>query len=148
MTPNADEPEVIFFQPIDEGFVKITDSWGFDVSSRMLRRFDRGSLVIWRKGFTIWLNSYSAEDVSIEIRKKKIVDTMSPGNLDFEQVSNNGLHKIRYRLEEDMGDQREASSYLFGLTENEEVHIAVYYDDPSDKVDVEKIWNSLQCGAN
>lgn len=139
------KPGVIFMYPVNEGTVQITKSWSFDASTLMMRRYDRGSLVIWRPGFTIWLNTYSAGNLPNDARVGKILETMSPENENLLQVTQDGVSKIRYHLEENVDGQLQKSFYIFGIAGNQDIHLTIYYDDPSHKIEVEKIWNSLVC---
>ena len=74
-TKGVEKPSVVFMYPVDSGRVAITKAWGFDVASRMLRRLDESSLVIWRPGFTIWLNAYSPNDPDVagRVDRKSVV---------------------------------------------------------------------------
>ena len=144
ITEGLIEPEVIFMPPIDKGFVKVTNNWSFNVSSRMLKRFDKGSLVIWRPGFTIWLDSYDTNDSGVSARVESILDTISPKKIDFINVSQNGMQKIRYRLKEATDGKKQDAIYLFAVTESHEIRMAVYFDNQQDISEIVKIWDTLQ----
>jgi hypothetical protein len=145
ISKDVSKPDVIFFYPLNEGIAQITESWSFEISTRMLRRYDKGSLVIWRPGFTIWLNAYSPNNIAIEERAEKILETMSSDNQDLLKETKNGIQKIRYRLVEEIEGIKQSSAYIFGLTDNQEIHITIYYDDPKHMVGIEQIWDTLRC---
>ncbi len=145
ITKNIEKPSVVFLQPIVEGKVFVTKNWGFDVSSRMLRRVDDGSLVIWKPEFTIWLNAYASNERSIEERVKSIVEKRSDAAYDFQQVNENGLLKVRYQLIEKTDNEEQASAYIFGFTENHEIHISIYYDSDKHLAEIDNIWKTLRC---
>ena len=144
ITPDIQKPDVIFFHPVDDGIIQVTKGWSFNVSARMLRRFEKGSLVVWRPGFTILIESYSPSELKIDERLIKITNTISPDNEGFEQKREDGIQKLRYRLQEETDGKKQSSAYIFGLTTNQEIHMSIYYDDPSDLVEIEKIWSTLQ----
>ena len=73
ISKDVEKPDVIFFYPVEKGHVQVTQSWGFSIAHNMLRRFDHGSLVIWRPGFTIWLEAYGSSGMSAEESMDRIV---------------------------------------------------------------------------
>ena len=141
--PKINKPEVIFFYPVDEGTVQIINNWSFNVSTRMLRRYDKGSLVIWRPGLTIWLETYSSNDISIKSRVEKILRPASPERYDLKEVHQDEMSKIRYRLDECIEGKKQSSAYIFGFTDTQEINISIYFDDQESIVEVDKIWNTL-----
>jgi len=65
---NVEKPNIIFLQPVDSGPVTIGDCWTFDIASRMTRRIEDDSIVIWRPGFTIWIDIYTTH---VRTRKER-----------------------------------------------------------------------------
>lgn len=145
ITPEVKEPEILFLPPVDKGNINITNEWSFNVSTRMVKRVDKGSLVIWRPGFTLWIDTYKSEDKDISIREKKLLDIISPERINFESIRKDQLQKIRYELTEQSGGYVQKSAYIFGLTESQEIHITIYYDDPKSISEVDEIWNTIAC---
>ncbi len=145
ITPGINEPEVVFLPPVDKGHIKITKNWGFNISGRMLKRFDKGSLVIWRPGFTIWLDSYDTNGAGVEERINNVIKTASPDKTDFLEAQEDGVRKIRYRLQEVTGGNEQNAVYIFALTDNQEIHMTIYYDDSNDLLEIEEIWKTLEC---
>jgi hypothetical protein len=144
ITPDIEKPDVVFLHPVDVGHFQVCKNWRFDISVRMLRRSEKASLVIWRPGFTICIDSYSPSKLKIDERIKKITNTISPDKEGFEKITENGIHKLRYQLQEETDGKKQSAAYIFGLTTNQEIHMSIYYDEPSDLVEIEKIWGTLQ----
>ena len=48
--------------PVIEGRYKMTEVWGISLDQKHNRRVEKGSLVIWRPGFTIWINVWSLKE--------------------------------------------------------------------------------------
>lgn len=139
------KPEVVFLPPVDVGHIKVTKNWGFNICSHMLKRIDKGSLVIWRPGFTIWLDSYDANGVGLDERIDRVMTYISPDRTAFLESRKGGVHKIRYHLQEVEYGKEQNAVYVFALTESRELHMAIYYDNPSDLSEIEEIWKTLVC---
>ncbi len=140
---SEEEPEKIFLPPLEIGRINITKNWSFELSTHMLRRVEGGSLVLWRPGFTIWLDSFKAQS-EVEKRIKGVLDTMSPESKDLLNLSEKGFHKMRYRLDEETGLKTQAASYIFAFSEHHEIHMAIYFEDENDMSNIDNIWNSLE----
>lgn len=139
ITKEIEEPAVIFLQPVDKGVVQVTKSWQFEIVSRMVRRIEEGSFVIWKPGFTIWLNTYFSEDIPKSERLEKLIQLRSSSSYDFKQEDSDRLTKIRYQLNE----EGQESVYIFGLNEEHEIHIAIYFDSDEYFNEIDGIWNTL-----
>jgi hypothetical protein len=145
ITPEVREPDVLFLPPVEKGNINITNEWSFDVSTRMVKRIDKGSLVVWRPGFTLWIDAYKPEDKDINARERKLLDIISPERINFESIRQDQLQKIRYELTEESGEYIQKSAYISGLTESQEIHITIYYDDPKSISEIDEIWNTITC---
>jgi hypothetical protein len=148
ITPNIERPNVIFFHPVVEGKVALTKEWSIEVSACMLRRYDNGSLVIWRPGFTLWINTYTTSEISPEVRAGDILSGMSKDAQGLENDVSESLHKIRYWLEELVDNLSQRACYISGLTATEQINIAVYFDLMEECSEVDKIWKTLECTTN
>ena len=136
---NIPKPDVIFFYPADEGLVQLTPQWSIETNKFLLRRFDRGSLVLWRPEFTIWLTTYNS-DFSVEERAKNIKAIKSSESFNFEEQNISDLKILSYQLVED--DQ--ASYYIFGFCKQHDIHMSIYYDNNNFLEDINKIKTSLR----
>ena len=144
LNPDIPEPDVVFFHPVDRGLVQITADWSFEVLERMCRRYDDGSLVIWKPGFTIWMNSYSIDDDPKEKIIDNIIKTKSAESTDFKEVEVGGLTKLRYHLEERNGPEVQCSYYFFGITNDNYLQMSLYYDSDEELEQIENIWETLK----
>lgn len=144
ISANPEQPDVVFLHPVDQGHFQVTRSWGFNVSGRMLRRFDNGSIVIWRPGFTIWLETYTSSKRTAEENLSEMIERISPEKQQFEKQSSNGIHKARYFLKEEADGKYQDSAYIFGYCESEGINLSIYFDDPQHVSEIEKIWNTLE----
>ena len=144
ITENVERPSVVFLQPIVGGKVTVAKNWSFEVSTRMLRRVDEGSLVIWKPEFTIWLDVYSSNERSVEERLNGVVERRSEDAFDFQQEDANGIIKVRYYLIEKNDGEKQASAYIFGFVEKHEIHISIYYDSEEHLEEINNIWKTMK----
>tara|TARA_B100000745_G_scaffold300260_1_gene253548 strand:- start:1236 stop:1994 length:759 start_codon:yes stop_codon:yes gene_type:complete len=145
ISENTESPDIVFMLPVEKGHVNITEFWEFSVNSYMLRRFDNGSLVIWRPGFTIWLTSYTPDNPNYNDRASDLVTRASPNKTDLERIESDGLIKVRYFLDEEVNGELQSSAYIYGFTECQEIHIAIYFDGPKHRSEIDNVWSSLAC---
>lgn len=138
-------PPITFLLPALPGCVRATPSWSFEASSRLLRRVEEGSLVLWRPNFTIWLNDYSDSlSTTPEKRLARIRTNISYSSRSHEYSSDGGIVRFRYFLSEECetGSPQQAC-YLFALTDTEELHLSIYYDDPNLEPEISRIWSTV-----
>lgn len=140
---NVEKPNIIFLQPVDSGPVTIGDCWTFDIASRMTRRIEDDSIVIWRPGFTIWIDIYTTH---VRTRKERfeLINEIKPDlAYDIKQEEANGLLKLRYRYDKEEFVNKQPSICVFGLTDRDEIHMTVYFDSDVYLNEIEQIWNTL-----
>ncbi|MEM9552827.1 MAG: DUF2185 domain-containing protein [Acidobacteriota bacterium] len=139
-------PPVQLLAAAKPGWVQLTESWGFDISSRLLRRLENGSQVLWRPGLTIWIDVYRDETVRpAEERLEQILRDVAPQHYAQEVVRDGGDLRFRYRLEEEGDDgSRRSACYCFALSDQEELHIAFFFESDELPSDVERIWSSIR----
>ncbi len=138
-------PHISFLPPVTAGSFHVSESWSFMLSSRMLRRVEEGCLVLWHPGLTIWLSAYTdGQFHAAEDRLARIRTNISPFSRAPEQTNEGGLVKFRYFLSEtsETGNEQ-ACCYCFALTDNEELHLAVYYDGPDFEPEIDQIWATI-----
>jgi hypothetical protein len=71
---------------------------------------------------------------------------MSADALDLEELSDDNVMRLAYRLNEESGDQRVAAFYGFVVGTNGHIQIAIYFDDENDKDLAREIWLSVTEG--
>jgi hypothetical protein len=142
-SPDTEEPEIILLPPVVAGTVLVPQRWRFDICGRMFRRIDGGSLVLWRPGLTLWMDVYTANNQGVEERVEGILSLKSEKAENLERRDEQGLVKMRYSLTETIADKELKGVYLFGFTEEEELHLAAYYTSENDRKEIETIWETL-----
>lgn len=138
---NIEPPKVILMHPAKAGVFHITDKWSVELSEDMFRRFDNGSLVIWKAGVTIFINCFSC-DSSEEMEEKltQIVEKRSPHSSDLIEEEVGGLHTYQYNLVED----GQPSLNLIAGGDGEVIIMAAYYDEEAALNEIETIRDSLK----
>lgn len=136
---NAEKPDVVFMYPAEKGFVQVTKYFGFEVKTRLLKRFDRGSLVLWKPEFTIWLTAYDVHDKSIQTQKEDALKLMSAEATDIRWGTITEGEKLFYLLEETEEGGIQKSANIKVWSETESVFMSIYYDSDEFLQDIELI---------
>lgn len=142
-SPDPEEPEIILLPPVVAGTVLVPQRWRFDIRGRMFRRIDGGSLVLWRPGLTLWLDVYTANHQTMDERIRGILSIKNEKATDLIRRDEEEMVKMRYSLTETVADKELHGVYVFGFTEEEELHLAAYYTSEADRKEIEIIWETL-----
>ena len=139
---SADAPKF----PMVKGRYQMTDNWSIELKDEYKKRFEDGSLVLWRPGITSWIVVYNAkpgktrEDAlkwrKQESDKKKVQE--------FETSDAKYLRYAYLVFEKTEHDERWALySFTFGK-DSGHVMMATYFDDKKDLEKAKQLWMSLQ----
>lgn len=113
--------------------VELAGKWSVHLPEIFRMRDEEDGIVLWRPGFTAWVNVFDNEiEESIELRKAFVVGTADPDKSDPRESSDNGIVRYSYRLKEESDDQRAAALYAFSFAENGHLQIAFYFDSEDD----------------
>jgi hypothetical protein len=117
--------------PVVEGTYALTKSWTIDLPpGRFKRRFEDGSLVLWRRGVTAWLNVWERDPHEPAAKRlAEIRAEASPRRFDAREEEVAGFLLFSYRLKEDLPV---AGFYAYAVGRSAYVQIAVYIDEESD----------------
>ena len=131
--------------PVVEGKYRMTKRWSITLPGKFNRRIENGDLVIWRPGFTIWVSALNNDkSESKEDRLARLREDVSPDALDVEDVSEEGVLRLRYRLNEESEDRRVAAFYGFVVGVNGHIQLGIYFDDEGDVEKAKQIWLSVK----
>jgi hypothetical protein len=131
--------------PVVSGSYQMTKDWTIVLPGQFNRRFEEGSMVLWRPGLTIWVNVWNNDHNQTRAdRLARIKSKHAPEATDLEEAEEEGLTRFCYRLKEESEDDRVAAFYGFAFGENGEVLISVYFDDESDIAVARSVWLSLR----
>ena len=131
--------------PVVEGKYQMTKRWSITLPGKFNRRVEDGDLVIWRPSFTIWVSALNNDkNESKEDRLARLRKDVSPDALDVEDVSEEGVLRLRYRLHETSEDRRVAAFYGFVVGVNGHIQLGIYFDDESDLEKAKQIWLSVK----
>ena len=87
--------------PVVGGTMKVTNEWSLELPEKFNRRFEDGSMVIWRPEFTIWIsvweneNKKSPYDQLDYIRADKSKDAF-----DITEMKSADIYRYSYRIDE------------------------------------------------
>jgi hypothetical protein len=109
------------------GTYEMTDAWSIALpSGTFKRRFEEGSLVIWRRGLTAWITAWgNPRDESAEARLAAVRARTSPEAFDPREGERDGLRWFSYRLKE---QHLAPALYGFVAEQSGHVQLAIYFD--------------------
>lgn len=113
--------------------VSITDDWSIHLPFVMNLRIDEGSLVLWRPGFTIWLDAMRNDNhLTLQHRKQHFQETADAQRYDEYEVVDGERLYYSYRLDEPSEDKRAPALYGFAFGSEGHLQIAFYFDEEED----------------
>ncbi len=130
--------------PIIEGSYQMTEDWSVTLPTPFNRRVEEGELVIWKPGFTIWINVWNNDKSESQGERLHWIQESSSTNA-FDEIieSSDSVSRYSYRLKEDSDDDREPAFYGVGTGEGGHVQIVIYFDSAGDLAEAKSIWRSL-----
>jgi hypothetical protein len=133
--------------PIVSGRYQMTREWAVTLPVQLNRRVEEGSLVLWRRGFTMWIvvwnnNRGESRSERLDWLRKET----SPEAFDDDVIHDDrGVTRYSYRLEE----QRDAgvvvhALYCFAIGANGHVQAAIYLDDEAEVDTAKRVGMSFE----
>lgn len=137
------EPEAF---PLVEGDYQMTPDWRITLPRPFRRRVERGSLVLWRPGLTVWVSAWSGpgEGDSARERLRQVQATASPARFGEIEEASGDLLRWAYRLEEPADDRRVPALYGFVLRRSSHVQLGIYFDREEDVGAAHALWRSVR----
>ena len=138
--------------PVDytlvSGDCEMTDDWSISLPGEFRRRFEDGSLVLWRPGITAWIMVWGNDHARPERdRLLQRLGRISPDAFDVVQEEALGLLRFSYRLAEDADDDRVAALYGFVFGARGDVQMGIYFDSDGDLPDAEALWRGVHAAG-
>jgi hypothetical protein len=131
--------------PVIEGHYQMTKQWSVELPEPFNRRFEEGSMVLWRPGLTLWVAVWSKnQNQTQEERLARLLQDISAQATDQEELREHGLIFLSYRLSEESEDNRRPAFYGFAIGISGQVQMGIYFDDEADLSVARKVWLSLR----
>lgn len=123
----------------------MTNEWSIFLSQPHNRRFEDGSLVIWRPGFTLWIaiwNNDNSESIDERLESRKQTKSKDA----FEEISQKTENTVTYsyRLNERREDGIVYAFYGFIFSKDSHVQIAAYFDLENEYTKAREIIDGIQ----
>lgn len=121
----------------------MTDLWSIDLGElEFRRRFEEGSLVLWRPGLTLWIDIYGyppRAEAAEHQRKVRQRQDLPPGA----RVLEAGTDRFGYVFQEvEQGQQRwSLQGWVFGP--EDQVMMACYFDREEDVELATRLWKGV-----
>ena len=130
--------------PVVDGTYQMTDEWTITLNEPHNRRIEDGSLVLWRPGFTVWVNVWGNDNnKSLMERSSWLKEDISKEAFEIEENKTNSLVRIGYRINENSPESTVYSYNGFVINNNGYVQISMYFDAENDASVAKRIFNSL-----
>ena len=123
--------------------IALTEDWSLHLPVACKMRIEDDSMVLWRPGFTIWLNAWGNDTGrSIIDLKKHFAQTASPEKFDEREFEEDGRIYYSYRLAEESDDERMPALNAFVFSQIGHLQLSFYFDDETDVELAYKIFSS------
>lgn len=130
--------------PVVVGDHELTKSWSIHLPKRFARRVEDGQLVLWRPGLTIWLSAWNNDHGATQgNRLADLKKSVSPERFAEHESQSNSLIRYTYRLRDENEDGPVESLYGYVISEDGQLELAVYFDDPQDEVEARRLVESV-----
>ena len=130
--------------PIVYGEYGLTKTWKLNLPIKLNRRVEEGSLVLWRPGFTIWIEAWNNDNnESIESRLTWIEQSASPESFELIESRKGNVVYFSYRLNEDSDDERVAALYGTVISDTGHLNVVCYFDEETDSQMALEIFKSV-----
>jgi hypothetical protein len=119
--------------PVVDGHYQVTKRWSVELPEKFNKRLEDDTLVIWRPGLTFWFSIWkNDQNQSQEERLTGLKARMSADAFDVQEVRDNLLIRLSYRLKEQSEDNRAPAFYAFVIGADGHVRMGVYFDKEAD----------------
>jgi hypothetical protein len=130
--------------PEVSGEYAMTEDWKVQLATPVRRRIEKGSLVLWRPGFTVWVNVWGAKPGEpVDQRLADLEADASPQRFDVLKEQDGGLTRFAYRLADGGTDARRPALHGFVLGPTSHVQLAIYFDDEAELPAALALWRSV-----
>lgn len=130
--------------PIVQGDHALTDMWNVHLPAPFARRIEDDSLVLWRPGLTIWLAPWLNNHNQTQSKRLATIKGMvSPEGYDARESVHGGVTHFSYRLRDDNENGPIESLNAWAISDNEQLQMSIYFDDPTDATVAQQIVDSI-----
>ena len=119
--------------PVVYGNYQMTSDWALNLPIEFNRRVEDGSLVLWRPGFTIWIDARNNDqNRTVDAQLEWLKTLISKDAFDIQESNDKDVKLLTYRLSESMGDDRVPALHCFAVSITGYVSLAIYFDKEDD----------------
>ncbi|NEO88341.1 MAG: DUF2185 domain-containing protein [Spirulina sp. SIO3F2] len=138
------EPNIRFLLPAFPGLNRLTQSWEVQIQEHLLRRIEKGELIMWRPGLTFYVTCFVSND---QDERALVADFMTDISKNAENLfveRSRSFTQIRYDLIESVEGQEQKGVYISGFSDGNVIHIAAYYDQEPERTIIQSFARSLR----
>jgi hypothetical protein len=113
--------------PVVSGRHSLDGLWTLELPVEFRRRVREGTLVLWRRGITIWCDKWGNEN-DVPVRDRiAAADAGRPADaFDVESAQSRGVGRLSYRRTETRRDATVHALYAFGFFDGGHIELAIY----------------------
>ena len=132
--------------PVVSGTIKVTKEWSITLPCEFNRRFEKGSMVLWKPAFTIWVNIWENEgDKKPYDQLEPVREDKSKRAFDIVEVTDGGIYRYGYRIDETRSDDKTVYAfYGYVAGKSGYTQIAFYFDSKTDLDTAKGIWMGIR----
>ena len=122
----------------------MTSDWAVTLPGPFNRRFEDGSLVFWRPGFTVWTIVWNNDEEKTQQQTlARLQRDSSPEAYDARMTTSDDLLCYTYRLTERRDESTIHALYVYAIGRHGHVQMALYFDDEADLGTARQIADTL-----
>ena len=119
--------------PVVDGTYQMTKEWSIKLNEPYNRRIEEGSLVLWRPGFTVWVNVWNNDNnETVSERASWLKKDILKEAFDLEESKDGEITRIGYRINEKRPESTVYAFYGFAINASGHVQISMYFDTEKD----------------
>ena len=116
--------------PLVKGHHALNATWSIQLPERFARRIEKGSLVLWRPGLTLWITAWNNDHDEPQARRLAgLKQAMSPERFAERETKDAHVTRYQHRLRDESEDGPVEALYGFILCDTGHLQVAIYFDD-------------------
>jgi hypothetical protein len=131
--------------PTIEGSYRVSGDWEIVLHGEFQRRFEEGTLVLWRPGLTARVRTSSNDnDEPKELRLLQVQHGRPAEASDVISETNGALLRYAYRLKAASGPERTPAFHGFVIGNSGHVHLQAEFDEEAELAAIHRMWRRLR----
>lgn len=122
----------------------VSETWSVTLPGRFQRRIEGTSLVLWRSGLTVWVDSFATHDEPAASVAARVREMVPPNAVDLFEEDDATSWRCAYRIVEPALDRRRPALQGLVVAAGSFASLSIYFDDERERARAVAIWRSLR----